>query len=76
MNLKSKFEIKSLPQYLFLVIKRFGKNNFFKEKNCTIVNFPLTGLDLSEISHQTGDLYDLVGNVIHEGNALSGSYKC
>jgi U4/U6.U5 tri-snRNP-associated protein 2 len=73
---RSKFEIKSLPQYLFLVIKRFSKNNFFKEKNCTIVNFPLSGLDLTELSKQEADVYDLVGNVVHEGNALTGSYKC
>ena len=38
---KKKYEIKTLPQYLFIKIERFSENNFFKEKNSTIVNFPL-----------------------------------
>ena len=63
-NIQRKFEVKKLPKFLFFSIKRFSKNNFFKEKNSTIVNFPLTGLDLSEICpDQPG--YDLIGNVIH-----------
>ena len=62
---KKKFEIKRLPRYLFLYIKRFGKNNFFKEKNCTLVNFPLTNLDLSDIDPTCEAKYDLIGNVIH-----------
>lgn len=64
-----------MPNFLFLYIKRFSKNNFFKEKNCTIVNFPLQGLDLSDIVCEEKDAevqlkYDLIGNIIHTGNAL------
>ena len=32
-SVKRKYIIKKLPKYLFLHIKRFSKNNFFKEKN-------------------------------------------
>ena len=74
---KKKYEIKSLPKYLFLKIERFSENNFFKEKNCTIVNFPLTGLDLSDLL-PTGSgtaKYDLIGNVVHLGTAQTGTYK-
>jgi U4/U6.U5 tri-snRNP-associated protein 2 len=79
-TVKRKFEIKKLPKYLFLYIKRFSKNNFFKEKNCTIVNFPLQGLDLSDLVTETSEKnqnlkYDLIGNIIHSGNAQSGTYK-
>ena len=30
-------------------VKRFSKNNFFKEKNQSIVNFPIRGLDLTDL---------------------------
>jgi U4/U6.U5 tri-snRNP-associated protein 2 len=38
----------ALPPYLILHIKRFTKNNFVEEKNPTIVNFPLRGVELGE----------------------------
>jgi U4/U6.U5 tri-snRNP-associated protein 2 len=37
-----------LPKYLILHVKRFTKNNFFVEKNPTLVNFPLKNLDLKD----------------------------
>lgn len=42
-----RFLITRLPSYLILVINRFKKNNFFLEKNPTIVNFPVQGLDMA-----------------------------
>lgn len=36
----------SLPPYLILHIKRFTKNNFVEEKNNTIVNFPIRGVEM------------------------------
>ena len=48
-SVKVKYVIKQLPRYLFLHVKRFSKNNFFKEKNLTIVNFPIKGLDLTDL---------------------------
>lgn len=42
--------LKSLPLYLILIIKRFTKSNFKYEKNPTIVNFPIKGLDMRECS--------------------------
>ena len=41
------YKIKKLPKYLILHYKRFTKNEFFKEKNPTIINFPLNNLDFS-----------------------------
>lgn len=43
---KVNYTITALPQYLVLHMKRFTQNNFFLEKNPTIVTFPTTGLDL------------------------------
>lgn len=40
-----RFKCKRLPKYIILHFKRFTKNSFVEEKNPTIVNFPLRGLD-------------------------------
>ncbi|WWC87774.1 uncharacterized protein L201_002666 [Kwoniella dendrophila CBS 6074] len=57
-----------LPPYLILHIKRFTKNNFVSERNPTIVNFPLKGVDVSEyVDPKPTDpmhtQYDLLSNV-------------
>ena len=43
-----RFKCQRLPQYIILHFKRFTKNAFVEEKNPTIVNFPLRGLDFRE----------------------------
>ncbi|KAI9290146.1 hypothetical protein BC943DRAFT_7467 [Umbelopsis sp. AD052] len=43
-----RYHITRLPNYLIFHVKRFTKNNWAKEKNPTIVNFPIKGVDLSE----------------------------
>lgn len=37
-----------IPKFLILHIKRFTKNNFFVEKNPTIVNFPVKNLEMKD----------------------------
>ncbi|KAF8624228.1 hypothetical protein AX15_005992 [Amanita polypyramis BW_CC] len=66
------FKCQRLPQYIILHFKRFTKNVFVEEKNPTIINFPLRGLDLREYvdyPSETSALYDLVANVTHESVA-------
>jgi U4/U6.U5 tri-snRNP-associated protein 2 len=46
--IRKKYRLYSLPKYLILHMKRFTKNEFFIEKNSTIVNFPIKNLDLSD----------------------------
>jgi U4/U6.U5 tri-snRNP-associated protein 2 len=41
-------QLTRLPPYLILHTKRFTKNNFVEEKNPTIVNFPLRGVDMKD----------------------------
>lgn len=41
----------ALPPYLILHIKRFTKNNFVEERNPTVVNFPLRGVELSDCEY-------------------------
>ena len=43
-----RFKLQRLPPYIILHFKRFTKNIFVEEKNPTIVNFPLRGLDFRE----------------------------
>jgi U4/U6.U5 tri-snRNP-associated protein 2 len=76
---KKKYALKSLPSYLTLTMRRFSKNSFFTEKNPTIVSFPIKSLDLSEYvekgEKEESYVYDLIGNVIHDGKAGTGSYR-
>jgi U4/U6.U5 tri-snRNP-associated protein 2 len=74
--------ISNSPQYLILKINRFVKNDFFTEKNSTIVRYPVKGLDMSDwIDDDKADsmqehLYDLVGLMSHEGTKPDcGSFK-
>lgn len=65
---------------MIIHIKRFTKNDYFIEKNPTIVNFPIKNLDLSEYvwnkdTEKETYKYDLVANIIHEGEAEKGKYK-
>jgi len=64
-----------LPRFLAISVKRFLKNQFFLEKNPTIVNFPAKGL---EMQAQGGSAtYNLIANVVHEGGAkeVHGAFK-
>ena len=77
--LKKKYKILKLPRYLIIHVKRFYKNEFFLEKNPTIVNFPIKNLDLTEFLHSEEETkackYDLIANVIHEGKPETGTYR-
>lgn len=41
-----RYRITQLPRFLIFHMNRFTKNNFFIEKNPTIINFPLRDLDM------------------------------
>ena len=47
-NTLKRHQLTRLPPYLILFIKRFTSNNFVKERNPTIINFPLRGIDLRD----------------------------
>ncbi|KAF6754298.1 ubiquitin C-terminal hydrolase Ubp10 [Ephemerocybe angulata] len=68
-----RFKCQRLPPYIILHFKRFMKNAFVEEKNPTIVNFPLRGLDFKDYidappSHES-TLYDLIANITLESVA-------
>jgi U4/U6.U5 tri-snRNP-associated protein 2 len=75
-----RFKITKLPNYLIVNYSRFTKNNFFVEKNPTIVTFPTRGLNLADhIPVPKGDensaTYDLIANIVHDGTPDNGSYR-
>ena len=81
-NFLKKFELTKLPPYIILIVKRFTKNTFYVEKNPTIVNFPIKSIEFGDLlsadlkeKYPNGGTYDLMANVVHEGNPTSGSYK-
>ena len=69
------FAVDALPPYLILHMKRFTRNNFFVEKNPTIVTFPVRNLELRDalpLPPGLASKYDLVANVCHDGKAKLG----
>ncbi|MEE6478920.1 hypothetical protein FKM82_012049 [Ascaphus truei] len=80
-NFLKRFQLTKLPPYLIFCIKRFTKNNFFVEKNPTIVNFPITNVDLREYLAEEfhtvhkNTTYDLIANIVHDGKPNEGSYR-
>jgi len=76
---RSKYNITKLPKYLILHMKRFTHNNFFLEKNPTIVNFPLNNLDMRNYVSLEDEnqitKYNLLANICHEGKPAGGFYK-
>lgn len=55
-RLKKTYKIESLPPYIIFHVKRFTRNNFFTEKNPTIVNFPVKNLELREYLNLDGSI--------------------
>ncbi|KDD75219.1 ubiquitin carboxyl-terminal hydrolase [Helicosporidium sp. ATCC 50920] len=70
------FRLTRLPPYLIVHVARFSRNQFFLEKNPTLVSFPIKHLDLSlvcPVPPSQPCTYSLVANLIHEGRAEEGS---
>ncbi|SBS88108.1 U4/U6.U5 tri-snRNP-associated protein 2, putative [Plasmodium ovale] len=80
-SVPSTLTIAKLPKYLIFSINRFSKNNFFMEKNGTIVNFVIRNLDMKDYVHQDYvhlnpvTKYNLIANIFHSGSVNAGSYK-
>ncbi|XP_071693487.1 uncharacterized protein [Rutidosis leptorrhynchoides] len=80
---RMRYRVTRLPQYLILHMRRFTKNNFFVEKNPTLVNFPVKNLELKDYIplptlKEEGKLpskYDLIANIVHDGRPGEGPYR-
>ena len=56
---RKKYNILQLPQYLILHLNRFTKNNFYIEKNPTIVSFPVKNLELRNYLNRDPKLFEI-----------------
>ncbi|KAK4748089.1 hypothetical protein SAY87_014675 [Trapa incisa] len=80
---RMRYRVTRLPQYLILHMRRFTKNNFFVEKNPTLVNFPVKNLELKDYiplpspkeNERLRSKYDLIANIVHDGKPGEGSYR-
>ncbi|KAG6534578.1 hypothetical protein ZIOFF_008481 [Zingiber officinale] len=45
---RMRYRVTQLPKYVILHMRRFTRNNFFMEKNPTLVNFPVKNLELKD----------------------------
>lgn len=76
-----RYELSKLPKYLILCFRRFTKNTFYLEKNPTIVNFPVSNIDLRELLSEENQksnpntVYDLIANIVHDGQPSKGTYR-
>lgn len=50
---QKRYQLLKMPDYLILHLTRFKKTHYRREKNPTIVMFPLKNLDLSDYVHQS-----------------------
>jgi len=57
-GVKRRYSITRLPPFLIIHIKRFQENNWFVEKNPTLVNFPIKNLDVKPYTSLYDDLED------------------
>lgn len=80
---RMRYRVTRLPQYLILHMRRFTKNNFFVEKNPTLVNFPVKNLELKDYiplptpkeNVKLRSKYDLIANIVHDGKPDEGCYR-
>ncbi|KAL1129781.1 hypothetical protein AAG570_012725, partial [Ranatra chinensis] len=72
-----KFDLWKLPRILIIHLKRFSYTRYRRDKIDALVEFPLTGLSMSEYvinSEQPPITYDLVGVCNHYGSLGGGHY--
>ncbi|GAA5977734.1 hypothetical protein JCM11641_001393 [Rhodosporidiobolus odoratus] len=79
-GLVRRYKVEKLPRYLICVFKRFLSNRFLEEKNPTIVNFGVRGVEMKDYVDSSSSsslnaeptlstLYDLVSNLTHSSTA-------
>jgi len=68
------YKVSKTGLYIVFCIKRFGQNRFFREKNSTVVRFPVRRLELGMLGDVSGS-WDLVAAIAYDGDVKSGRYK-
>ncbi|XP_067138793.1 ubiquitin carboxyl-terminal hydrolase 15-like isoform X2 [Centruroides vittatus] len=72
-----KFDLWSLPQVLIIHLKRFSYNRYWRDKIDTLVEFPVSGLNMAKYiinPHHNPAVYDLIAVANHYGGMGGGHY--
>ncbi|GAA5955797.1 hypothetical protein JCM8115_006857 [Rhodotorula mucilaginosa] len=75
-GLLRRWKITRLPPFLIVYYKRFTSNRFLEEKNPTIVNFPLRGVDMHDYvdgAQPISTYYDLTANLALTTTTTTGA---
>ncbi|GAV76094.1 UCH domain-containing protein/zf-UBP domain-containing protein [Cephalotus follicularis] len=78
---RMRYRVTRMPKYLILHMRRFTKNNFFTEKNPTLVTFHIKGISweryipFSTPEEISQPQYNLVANIVHDGKPMDGCYR-
>ncbi|CAE6182995.1 unnamed protein product [Arabidopsis arenosa] len=81
---RMRYRITKSPPYLMFHMVRFKKNNFFKEKNPTLVNFPVKDMELRDYipslprapeGEKVCSKYNLIANIVHDGKPEDGYFR-
>ncbi|KAF3530055.1 hypothetical protein DY000_02037822 [Brassica cretica] len=81
---RMRYRVTKSPSYLMFHMVRFKKNNFFKEKNPTLVNFPVKDMELRDYipslptaaeGEKTCTKYNLIANIVHDGKPEDGYFR-
>ncbi|XP_023213682.1 ubiquitin carboxyl-terminal hydrolase 4-like, partial [Centruroides sculpturatus] len=70
-----KFDLWSLPQVLIIHLKRFSYNRYWRDKIDTLVEFPVSGLNMAKYiinPHHNPAVYDLIAVANHYGGMGGG----
>jgi ubiquitin carboxyl-terminal hydrolase 4/11/15 len=74
---EKKFELWKCPDILVMHLKRFSSNRNFRDKLEVRVDYPIEGLDLTNVVHETEGksmIYDLIAVDNHYGGLGGGHY--
>ncbi|KAH0935366.1 hypothetical protein HID58_012483, partial [Brassica napus] len=81
---RMRYRVTKSPPYLMFHMVRFKKNNFFKEKNPTLVNFPVKDMELRDYipslptaaeGGKVSSKYNLIANIVHDGKPEDGYFR-
>ncbi|KAJ0266933.1 hypothetical protein HA466_0008400 [Hirschfeldia incana] len=81
---RMRYRVTKSPPYLMFHMLRFKKNNFFKEKNPTLVNFPVKDMDLRDYipslptaaeGEKACTKYNLIANIVHDRKPEDGYFR-
>jgi len=73
-NAVKQLQLHTLPPVLIIQLKRFASENARQKKVKTLVDYPINGFDLRDLSTSPDAIYDLIAVSNHTGSMRHGHY--